>query len=342
MNALRNNVKRMDTGTLVLLGLTAILLVIMNILNPEKFGTIGNFKNITIQVAENGCFATAYFLVFVCGGFNFACVMIGNLTAIILTIICSNAALNAAMPQGALLALGIAASLIAGMAAGAFMSFFISRFRLQPIMVTICAGKLFEGIGFVITKGLSAMAPKSLIQLGGIHLFNLIPLLIVVTITCFIICGIFLNRTRIGRQARLYGINKTANIYSGISNRRTLLVVYMLSGLLSAVGGLIVAAKYGSAKPDYGTTLTSTIILIVMLSGMTLGGGDAKVINVFISCLCLQILSTGLNIGGSNPFVTEFLTGILLLLVVVITQKRYEEVKLYQVLKSKLFIRKEQ
>ena len=321
--------RRLDSSRVILIGLFLGLLILMYLLNPSEFGTLANFKNIAIQVAENGCFATAYFLVFVCGGFNFACITIGNLSAIVLSILCNSQRLCGAMPEGLLLGLGIVCALVTGMVSGGFMSYFISRFKLPPIMVTICAGRLFEGIGFVLTKGASAMSPKGLIQLGSIYLLDAVPLLILVTVGCFVLCGVFLNRTRVGRQARLYGINKQANRYSGISNSRTLLVVYMISGLLSAVGGLIVAAKYGSSKPDYGTTLTSTIILIVMLSGMTLSGGDAKVWNVFIACLCLQVLSTGLNIGGSNSFVTEFLTGVLLLVVVVCTQKSYRWLKVY-------------
>ena len=133
-----------------------------------------------------------------------------------------------------------------------------------------------------------------------------------------------------GFQARLYGMNKTANRYSGISNTKTLLVAYMVSGFLSALGGLVVLARNGAAKSDYGSTMATTIILIVLLSGIILGGGESKILPVFISALILQVFDVGLMLGNSNLFLGDFLQGIVLLLVVIYTTKAYKELKIFK------------
>ena len=86
-----------------------------------------------------------------------------------------------------------------------------------------------------------------------------------------------------GLSGPLYGMNRTANRYSGISNTKTLLVAYTLSGFLSALGGIVVLARNGAAQPDYGVTISTSIILIVMLSGIILGAARQK------SCLCLSL-----------------------------------------------------
>ena len=233
------------------------------------------------------------------------------------------------MSPGVLMLFGAAVAVAVGVACGAFMSFFVYKFKIAPLMVTICASKLFEGIGFILTKGQSALAPSGVVKIGATDLFGCVPVLLMIMVVCFVICDVFLRKTRMGRQARLYGLNKIANRYSGISNAKTLLAVYMLSGFLSAVGGMMVLSKYGSVKPDYGTSLTTTIILIVMLSGITIGSGSESVMGVLLSLVTIQLLSSGLSIGGINANITQFLYGVLLLIVVFITTKGYEKFAFY-------------
>lgn len=322
--------KKFDKRTIVLTGVLIVVTLVMYSLNPEKFGSVNNFKSIAAQLAEYGCFATAYFIVHICGGFNFACVMIGNLSTIVMTLVYNNANLAATMSQGTLLVISILVALITGMACGAFMSFFIAKFRLSVLIVTICAGRLFEGVGTFITGGSPAIGPASILQFSRLYLFDTIPVMFVVTVFCFLLSSIYLKHTRMGFQARLYGMNKTANRYSGISNTKTLLVAYMVSGFLSALGGLVVLARNGAAKSDYGSTMATTIILIVLLSGIILGGGESKILPVFISALILQVFDVGLMLGNSNLFLGDFLQGIVLLLVVIYTTKAYKELKIFK------------
>ncbi len=321
--------QRMDRRMLTLTGMFVLVLAAMCILSPSQFPTLANFKNIMLQIAENGCFATAYFLVFVCGGFNFACVMIGNISGIVLTLVCQSQLAQTLSP-GLALGLGAVAALATGAACGSFMAFFVHRFKIAPLMVTICSSTLFQGIGFVLTKGQSALAPSLIVSLGAKSIGGVVPILILVMLACFFICNCFLRKTRFGKQARLYGLNKTANRYTGISNAKTLQAVYILSGLLSAVGGMIVLAKYGSVKPDYGTSLTTTIILIVMLSGITVGTGNESVLGVLIALVTIQLLSSGLSIAGINANITTFLYGVMLLCVVFITTKGYTNFAFYR------------
>lgn len=325
MKAMLLKIKKPNQRMVTLTGMFLIVLIAMCILNPNQFITMANCKNILLQIAENGCFAAAYFLVFVCGGFNFACVMIGNLSGIVLAIVCQSQALSGLAP-GAALTIGAVAALATGAACGSFMAFLVYRFDLAPLMVTICSSTLFQGIGFILTKGQSAIAPSLIVKIGGVTVGETVSVLVLIMLICFLICNMFLRRTRFGKQARFYGLNKTANRYAGISNAKTLQAVYILSGILSAVGGMIVLAKYGSVKPDYGTSLTTTIILIVMLSGITIGNGNETVLGVLISLITLQLLSSGLSIAGVNANITTFLYGVMLLIVILITSKSYERI----------------
>lgn len=329
MKQIQSGLKGLNRRMITLICMFLLVLVTMCLLNPHQFATVANFKNIMLQIAENGCFATAYFLVFVCGGFNFACVMIGNLSGIVLTLVCESA-WGSALAPGLSALIGILAALVTGGICGSFMAFFVHKFKIPPLMVTICSSTLFQGIGFVLTKGQSVLAPSVFVKIGALTIGNFVPLLILVMLACFLITNCFLRKTRLGWQARLYGLNKVANRYTGISNAKTLQAVYILSGLLSAVGGIIVLSKYGSVKADYGINLTTNIILIVMLSGITIGTGNETVLGVLIALVTVQLLSSGLNIAGINAYITTFLYGIMLLVVVFITTKGYEKFEFYR------------
>lgn len=329
MNKLKTMFKNANRRMITLTAMFLLVLITMCLLNPAQFVTVANFKNVMMQIAENGCFATAYFLVFVCGGFNFACVMIGNLSGIVLTMVCQRA-LGASLSPALAAIIGVLAALAVGAACGSFMAFFVHKFKIPPLMVTICSSTLFQGIGFVLTKGQSALAPSVFVKMGALTFFGFVPVLILIMLACFFITNCFLRKTRLGWQARLYGLNREANRYTGISNARTLQAVYILSGLLSAVGGIIVLSKYGSVKPDYGTSLTTTIILIVMLSGITIGTGNETVLGVLIALVTVQLLSSGLSIAGINANITTFLYGVMLLVVVFITTKGYEKFECYR------------
>lgn len=326
MNKVKDLLKGKATSrdTLTLLTILAILLVFIGGMNPKTFFSLGNVKNIALQVAEYGCFSTAFFLTCVCGGMNFACVTTGNLAAIVMATVYANAGLNAIMPQNILLLVSVLAALGTGILCGTLIALLVSRCRLTQLLATICATRLFEGLSFLITKGSSAMAPTAMLKLGTIYVFGVVPLLLLITIGCFIICGVYLNKTRYGRQTRLYGLNKVANIYSGIDNEKTLIVTYSLSGMLSAVGGMNVMCMFGAIKPDFGTSLTAMIMLIVLLSGIVTTAGDSKVVNVFIACLCVQIINTGLSLGGSTTYVAEFVCGLMLLVVIIISCARFK------------------
>lgn len=114
--------RRVDRRMLTLTGMFVLVFAAMCLLNPTQFPTLANFRNIMLQIAENGCFATAYFLVFVCGGFNFACVMIGNISGIVLTLVCQSQ-LSQTLSPALVLAIGAIAALATGAACGLFMAF---------------------------------------------------------------------------------------------------------------------------------------------------------------------------------------------------------------------------
>jgi simple sugar transport system permease protein len=146
-----------------------------------------------------------------------------------------------------------------------------------------------------------------------------IPFLIFVTVT--IIVYIVLDHTTFGFKARMLGSNETASKFSGIDNKDINMKIYILSGIVSSISGILIMSRTMSAAYEYGTSSYVLLtILIAVLAGVVSGFGN--VLNVFITVLILQVLSTGphmllAGVPGSS-FFKDFSWGVLLIMIFVI------------------------
>ncbi|MEG1017523.1 MAG: hypothetical protein RSE36_06890, partial [Oscillospiraceae bacterium] len=153
-----------------------------------------------------------------------------------------------------------------------------------------------------------------------------------------IVAAIFANKTKYGENSRLLGANGTANIYCGNNNVRTLMSAYILSGIFSAFGGMLVFAKMGIVRSEYGGTLSSQALLTLVLAGLLVIGGTGKVINVLLSLAILQVVSSGLNLAGITTYMRSVVWGVMLMIVVVANTPQVSE--LTRKMKAKLLMRR--
>lgn len=315
--------KRENKTTLVLFMFLIVCSLAMYLLAPAKFGTVNNIRNMGLQMAETGVLSLAFFVAIVCGGFNMACVQIANLSAIVMGGISSGMFFaNVLSSDGARLLVGLFACLVTGAACGCLIAFFVTKFKLVPLMVTSAIAQLFEGLSMILSKGQSITTHRDILKIGNYNVFGLIPALFLIAVVCFVFVNIYLNKLKIGEQAQLLGINRFASLYSGNDNTKITYITYTISGMLSSIGGLIVFAKYGAIKADYGSALGSTLLLVVLLGGVILTGGGGRVINVFISLAITQVLSTGIALTGTTVYFTKFFLGLLLLVVILVNTRK--------------------
>lgn len=216
--------------------------------------------------------------------------------------------------------------------------FFVAKLGLTTILVTAATLMFFQGVSLMITRGKSIMgAPDVILQLGAGSLFGLIPYLVILLVICYIVVALFLDKTSYGEQCRLLGANPTANLYSGNSNVKTLMYSYMLSGLFSAIGGMVVYSRMGVLRSDYGESLTGTAMIVVLMGGAWLVGGGGKIINIFISLICLQVITSGATLAGFSPFLKNTIWGVMLLAVLITGTGQFTNWK--ERMKQKIFRR---
>lgn len=320
--------------TYSLLIITCILAVLVGSFNPDKFFTLQNFQSMTRQLAEIGIYGLAMFVIVVSGGLNMSIVAVANFSAICGGSIMQGLILgDVIVDPVARLLIGLLVSVVIGILSGILNGYFVAGLGLTAVLVTSATSQLFQGMALVITKGNAIVgAPDAISVLGTGNLFGVIPYLLVLAIICYVIAEFVFEQTAFGAQCRLLGANSVANQYSGNSNFKTLMKSYMLSGFFSSIGGIVSYSRMCALRPDYGNSLTSTAMLVVLMGGAWVVAGGGKVLNIFISLFCIQILSSGLTLAGTSNFTRNTVWGLLLIGILLFStpQVRGELTKLWK------------
>lgn len=311
MQTLKKRIRQLDLNTLSLFLIAMAIYVMMAFLKPKAFLTVKNLQGMLVQFPEFGILALGMMLAMVSGGIDLSLVGISNLSGIVATVVMKGLG---GTPLSIVLA--VLAGLAVGVLCGAVNGLLIGYLKIPPMLVTLCGLQLFTGVGLIITKGPAVTGLPEAFNgfangmLLGIPLPALAFVLIAMAITYL------LKHTVYGQQLCLMGSNAMASRYSGINNLAVILKTYMLTGLLGALSGLLVASHYNSAKSDYGSSYTLLTLLIVVLGGTNPDGGRGKVLGVTMAILVLQLVSSAFNALRVDSFIKTFAWGLILVAVV--------------------------
>jgi simple sugar transport system permease protein len=310
-----------DKNLFRLILMMIFVFLLMSVLKPDLFLQSGNFISMAKQFPEYGILAIAISLTMITGGIDLAVVAIANLSAIIAAKL-----LIAQVPPGSsdslslqMIVVAVIIALLTGVLAGAINGFLISKVGIPAILATLGTYQLFSGIAIVITEGKSISGlPILFSQIGNKDLFDVIPVPLIIYIVVAVIIGVLLARTRFGMQLYLFGTNEKASLFSGLSNTWITMRTYMVSGLLSAVAGLIMMSRANSVNADYGADYTLQCVLIAVLGGINPNGGFGNVQGVTVAIIILQFLSSGLNMFENiSNFYRDIIWGGVLILVMI-------------------------
>jgi ribose/xylose/arabinose/galactoside ABC-type transport system permease subunit len=306
-------------GALIILFL---LVVAFTIVTPD-FLTVNNLVNILRQYSVLMILAVGQTLVIVSRGIDLS--------------VASNAALSGsvmgvayaywAWPEPASLLAGLAA----GVAVGAFNGFVITRLDVPDFIATLGTFVAVRGIALLVTDGLPVpdferavegrTLPGTISTLGVDSVLGM-PLIAVVALICALIGGFILSRTRLGRSAYAIGGNTEAARMSGIKVERSKMWIYMISGLLAAVGGFMLTGRQASANALMGEGLELQSIAAVVIGGTNLFGGEGRMSGTVIGVLIIGVLSNGLSIAGVSEFWQRVVNGLIIVAVVALDQWR--------------------
>jgi ribose transport system permease protein len=218
---------------------------------------------------------------------------------------------------------GFLAAIVAGGAFGLLNGFLVAWAGIPPFVVTLGTLGIATGLGFLLNNGQEISAiPGSVATFGNTNLGGWVPVPVLITAVITIWCGLLLAKTRFGAYTLSIGDSREAVIRAGINDRRVLLRIYLLSGLLAGVASVLVMARLGAGSPSSGATDNLNAIAAVVIGGASLFGGRGTIIGSVIGTGIIAVLVTGLVLINVPPFWQEVTVGAVLIIAVYIDQLR--------------------
>lgn len=298
-----------------LLGFLLLVLVAFGLIAP-RFLTGANLGSIAFQLPELGLLTLAMLIPIVSGGINLAIIASANIAGLTLAWVL-NAGGGVDAGTGAFV-LGSALALGAGSASGLVMGLVIAFTGAHPILVSLAMMIFLRGLGEFLTRGGDISGfPAFVAPIGHGFLWG-VPVPLLLFAAAAVAWHLLLSRTRHGFAVTMVGSNPEAARYSGINVRRTLVLIYTLSGLMCAVAGILMLSRFNSVRVGHGEALLLVTVLACFLGGVDPFGGFGKVLPVVLALVILQVLSSGLNLLGANQHLSTAIWGLFLIGVMMI------------------------
>jgi len=297
--------------------IAVVVFLAMAALAPDRFLSWQNMTSMAFQFPEFAILALAMTVTMLTGGIDLSVVGIANLSAIIAATIMTQ------MTGG-----GVGIVLVAyvcaigvGVVAGLMNGVLVANLGLPPILATLGSGLIFTGIAIALTGGSAVMGfPAATAWIGNSTVLG-VPAPLVLFAFLALCISLVLTRTGFGVKLRMYGANPLAARFAAININAMLIRVYVLSGALAAIAGMVVMSRANSAKADYGSSYLLLAVLIAVLGGVNPYGGYGRVIGVVLAVLTMQFLSSGLNMVGVSNFARELIWGGLLIFVMIVNSR---------------------
>ena len=218
-------------------------------------------------------------------------------------------------PAGGAIVVCLAVGLVAGMV----NALLIARAGIPSLVVTLAMLIGFRGFARVLVKDQSmGNFPLWVTHLGQDALLGPLPLSLVLFLVLLVGLGVLLHRTGFGRQIVVIGTNAEVARFSGLNVARVKTVLFLMSGFIAALAGLLYAARLGSVRGDAGTGFELDIITMVLLGGVSIFGGKGSMTGVVLSILIILNLRNGMALTNITGHIQTGVIGVLLIASVLI------------------------
>lgn len=203
--------------------------------------------------------------------------------------------------------------IISGIVVGYINALAINKVKLEPFIATLATMSIVRGFAYIICGGNPVYISNEIaISFGSSRPLG-IPLPVTILILMFIIFGVILAKTRFGRSVYVIGGNKQAARLSGLNPEKISAKLFMITGALAALGGIILAARMSSGQPAAANGLEFDAITAAVLGGIAFSGGVGSIFGTVLGVLILQGFNTGLIMMNVPSFWQLVAKGLLLI-----------------------------
>lgn len=277
-----------------------IVFVVCSLLKGGNFLNKDNFLGMFRQFPEYGLLAIGIGMALIIGGIDLSAVYLANLASIVAGLFVLKFYDGESYGLGIVL-VSFLVAMVVGAIGGALNGVLISGLGIPAMLATLGTQSLFWGFGVVLTKGSTLSGfPLSLGELIN-KKWGILPITVLIFAVAAVIAGLVVQKTKLGREMKMYGTNSKATVYAGLNNFKIVVLTHMFSGVLAALSGIIMWGRYSSAKADTGSTYTMQAILIAVMGGVSPNGGKGSVTGIVLAVMIIQMVSSTLNMYQSIP-----------------------------------------
>jgi rhamnose transport system permease protein len=292
--------------------LIILILAILVSLRAPVFLTLGNFRDILLDISILVIVALAQTMVILTHGIDLS---VGSSIGLVAMMVAFTIKANPNMSMVLVVLLGMAL----GAALGTFNGVIIAIGKVPPIIATLGTLGIYRGMVFLYSQGYWVppyQLPNDFKLLSKGTVLG-VPNIIIFAIAVAILVYYFLNYTRTGRNIYAVGSNPDAAQYVGIRKQRIIFLVYVLTGIAAGLGGVLWASRFESSQTNTALGFELQTVAASIVGGVSISGGVGTVPGVLLGALLLGMINNSVTLVRISPFWEQAAQGLLILIAVV-------------------------
>jgi ribose transport system permease protein len=314
MSALGTTIrKRLLANQWSFLLLVVILLSLIAGSVNSRYWWVGNLTNLLGQISVLSLVACGATILIISGNFDISVGANIGLSSVVMAML---------MRSGVFPPLAAFIGLLVSVLCASLIGTASILFQAPSFIISLAAIGVFQGIALFVTQGTIQTIYGQFETLGGLKLFNLIPLLFVIALSGYLVVHVILSYTQLGRSIYAIGNNPRATYLAGINVNRRKVIFFAINGLFVGVAAMLLLSRVGAAQPSTGTGIELQAIGSVVIGGAPMSGGKGNALGTFCGVLLWGVIGNALNMMRVNPYIQDVVVGMLIILAVAVSSLR--------------------
>ena len=289
-------------GTLIIT--IAVIFVAMGILKGELFYARSNIEAIFSNLAYDLLLACGMTFVIILGGVDLSVGAVLALSGIICTLM---------IQKGINIVLAVGLGILFGGAIGAVNGIFVSKGNVAPFVATLGSQSICRGACYVLTSGyFVAGLTDAYTNIGRGSLLG-VPNKILVSITIMLLLALLSRRFRPLRSMFYVGGNRQAAFISGIPSGLTIILGYMISGLMAGIAAILMTSSLGMGHAGYGISFEMKAISAAVIGGADMHGGAGSFLGTALGVILVALVNNVFIMFNGSPNWSSAISGLMLL-----------------------------
>ena len=277
-----------------------VLMVVVFTVMKNSYFSKNNIMNILVSCSVVGLVAIGETYLMIAGQIDMSCGSVSAFSGVLVALL---------LQDGWGMVPAILVTLLVGVVIGLVNAFLVTKMEISFFIATLATQSIFRGLAFIIGGGKSiGVSNQAFLKIGTTRILGIyLPIII------FLVFALILAKTRFGRSVYMVGGNKTAARLAGIQPKKVVGGLFVLSAVMAALGGIILAARMNSGQPSASEALEFDAVTGCVLGGIAMSGGIGNMTGAFIGLLIMQGFNNGLSVLGVQSFWQEVAKGLLLI-----------------------------